>query len=73
MDRPSSKLARAAALYVRVALATAFLSAVADRFGAWGPPGSRGVAWGSFGNFLTYTRSLIPFMPHEMVTPSGGW
>jgi hypothetical protein len=31
-------------VYLRLALGTAFLSAVADRVGLWGPPGARN--WG---------------------------
>lgn len=57
-----SALARGAALFLRVALAAAFLSAVADRLGAWGPPGSPGVAWGTFDAFLAYTETLVPVL-----------
>jgi hypothetical protein len=32
-----------AAIFLRLALAAGFLSAVADRFGLWGPPGTPGV------------------------------
>lgn len=53
-------------LYLRLALGTAFLSAVADRFGLWGPPGSPRVAWGNFHNFLSYVAVLNPWF-------SGGW
>lgn len=63
MTTSSTSVGRAAALYLRVALATAFLSAVADRFGLWGAPGSPGVAWGDFESFLAYTGSLVPFLP----------
>ena len=31
-----------AAIFLRFALAAGFLSAVADRFGLWGPPGTPG-------------------------------
>lgn len=67
----SSLVSRVAALYLRLALAIAFLSAVADRFGAWGPPDSAGVAWGDFGRFLGYTASLVPFLPPEGVAALG--
>lgn len=40
--------------FARIALAAAFLSAVADRFGLWGPPGATGVAWGDLKNFNDY-------------------
>jgi len=66
-----SALARGATLYLRVALATAFLSAVADRLGLWGPPGAAGVAWGDFANFLDYTASLVPFLPASAVAAVG--
>lgn len=64
---------RVAALCLRLALGLAFLSAVADRFGAWGPPGSAGVAWGDFGGFLDYTASLVPFLPPDGVAAVGSF
>lgn len=60
------------ALYTRLALGIAFLSAVADRFGLWGVPGTPGVAWGNFENFLAYTASLNPFLPETLI-PALGW
>ena len=71
MNVSSPVISRSVALYVRLALATAFLSAVADRFGLWGPPGSAGVAWGEFDNFLAYTASLVPVLPEAGVAPLG--
>lgn len=53
-------------IYLRLALGIGFLSAVADRFGWWGPPGTPNVAWGTFHNFLTYTAKLNPWF-------SGSW
>ncbi len=47
----------------RVALAVTFLSAVADRFGLWGPAGAEGVAWGDYSKFLEYARSMLPILP----------
>nr|WP_199345511.1 hypothetical protein [Mycobacteroides chelonae] len=44
---------------MRVSLATAFLSAVADRFGWWAPLGQG--SWGSMGAFAAYTHQLVPF------------
>ncbi len=67
----SSRTGLAAALYLRLALATAFLSAVADRFGIWGDRGDPGVAWGNFDQFLSYTASLLPFLPPAGVTAIG--
>ena len=40
------RLVGIAVLLLRVALAVAFLSAVADRLGLWGPAGTGGVEWG---------------------------
>jgi uncharacterized membrane protein YphA (DoxX/SURF4 family) len=59
-------------VYLRLALGIGFLSAVADRFGLWGAPGAKGVAWGSFDNFLTYTATLNPFLPSSLV-PAVSW
>ena len=59
------------ALYLRVALGTGFLSAVADRLGLWGGPGAEGVAWGSFGRFLDYTSTLNPWLSPALLAPVG--
>ena len=66
-----TKQTRAAALFLRVALAAGFLSAVADRFGLWGPPGTPGVAWGRFEPFLEYTGQLLWFLPAGAVSAAG--
>lgn len=47
--------------FLRLAISFAFLSAVADRFGLWGPAGAEGVVWGNFKNFTAYTAILSPF------------
>ena len=54
---------RLASYALRVSLAAAFLSAVADRFGLWGKPGAPNVAWGDFGHFTEYTATLNPYLP----------
>lgn len=59
-------------LYLRLALGLGFLSAVADRFGLWGPPGSHLVAWGNMHNFLAYTAQLNPWFSAGMA-PTVGW
>ncbi len=46
-------------LYLRVALAAAFLSGIADRFGLYG----RNVGYGNFDGFLRYTAQVNSFMP----------
>jgi uncharacterized membrane protein YphA (DoxX/SURF4 family) len=61
-----------AAVFLRLALAAGFLSAVADRFGLWGPPGAPGVSWGGFEPFLAYTGKLLWFLPAGLV-PAAGW
>jgi uncharacterized membrane protein YphA (DoxX/SURF4 family) len=50
-------------LFLRVALAASFLSAVADRFGIWGAYGQAHVAWGNFARFENYTHVLTPAFP----------
>jgi uncharacterized membrane protein YphA (DoxX/SURF4 family) len=60
-----------AAVFLRVALAAGFLSAVADRFGLWGPAGTPGVAWGSFDPFLAYTGRLLWYLPAGLVAVAG--
>lgn len=51
---------------VAVLLAADFAGAVADRFGAFGPPGATGVSWGSWPAFVDYTRILL-HRPPEVV------
>lgn len=48
---------------VRLSLATAFLSAVGDRLGAWGPHGSPHASWGDWQHFLIYADRLNWYMP----------
>lgn len=50
---------RLVAIALRVSLATAFLSAVADRFGWWEPFGQG--TWGNMASFANYVHQLIPF------------
>ena len=52
---------------LRLALGTAFLSAVADRFGIYGPYGAAGVAWGDFGHFTAYAAKINPWAPVGLV------
>ena len=70
--RPADRLESGAILFARLALAAGFLSAVADRFGVWGPPGGTNVAWGDFASFLQYTAKLNPFLPETLI-PLLGW
>jgi uncharacterized membrane protein YphA (DoxX/SURF4 family) len=48
---------------MRLALALAFLSWGADRCGLLGPPGTPGVAWRNFANFLSYWAAVNSFAP----------
>jgi uncharacterized membrane protein YphA (DoxX/SURF4 family) len=52
-----------AAVFLRLGLGVGLLSAVADRLGLWGPPGTPLVSWGNFHNFLLYTAKLNPWCP----------
>jgi uncharacterized membrane protein YphA (DoxX/SURF4 family) len=54
-------------VFLRIALSTSFLSAVADRFGLWGSFGQPHVAWGEFSRFVAYTERLNWFAPHALV------
>lgn len=46
-------------LFLRLTLATTFLSAVADRFGFWG----KNSTWGNWQNFENYTKQITVFLP----------
>ena len=59
-------------VFLRIALAAAFLSSVADRFGVWGSPGKGTVAWGNFSNFEAFTGLLNWFLPHAWI-PLVAW
>jgi hypothetical protein len=48
---------------LRLSLATAFLSAVGDRLGAWGSHGLPHVSWGDWHNFRIYADRLNWYMP----------
>lgn len=52
-------------LFLRVAIAVAFLSAVADRFGIWGD------AWGNMESFSEYTHQLLPWLSADLAMVAG--
>ena len=52
-------------IFLRLALSTAFLSAVADRFGLYPPEIS---AWGSWNSFLEYTAIINPWFPPALTS-----
>jgi putative oxidoreductase len=54
---------RVAPLLLRLALGVTLLSAVADRFGIWGPPGAATVSWGDWTHFVAYTAKVNSFLP----------
>jgi|SRR5579872_6077237 len=60
-----------AAAFLRCALGAGLLSAVADRWGLWGPPGTPHVSWGNYNNFLLYTAKLNPWCPTSCIPPLG--
>lgn len=65
----SSWMERGPALYARVALGTAFLSAVASRFGIW----DGNLDWEKhFQDFLAYTAQVNSFLPAPLA-PVLGW
>ena len=59
-------------VFLRIALGIAFLSAVADRFGLWGPYGQPNVEWGDFSRFVDYTGQLNWFAPTAVI-PALAW
>lgn len=59
--------------FLRLALATSFLSAVADRFGIFGAFGSSpNVSWGDMQHFYEYTARVVAYVPKAMV-PAAAW
>lgn len=61
-----------AQLLLRLALSAGFLLAVADRFGWMGAPGSKGVSWGNWANFVGYTHTLLPFLSDGLASVMAG-
>jgi len=61
-----------ASVFLRLALGGGFLSAVADRFGLWGPPGTKNIAWGDFAHFTQYTEQVNPWAPAALI-PMLAW
>lgn len=56
-------LGKFSSLFLRLALGITFLSAVADRFGLWGPYGYPNVSWGNYARFVVYVGRLNWFLP----------
>jgi uncharacterized membrane protein YphA (DoxX/SURF4 family) len=67
-DDASNILLAFSSVFLRFALGFSFMSAVADRFGFWGPFGEHHVAWGTFARFVVYTGQLNWFLPKWTIT-----
>jgi uncharacterized membrane protein YphA (DoxX/SURF4 family) len=55
-------------LFLRLAIAFGFLTAVADRFGMWPKDIS---VWGTWENFLNYTQLINPWVPSSQIPTIG--
>lgn len=51
-------------LFLRIAIGSSFLSAVADRFGWWD---KSHLVWGDWENFTAYTNLLNPWFPDAVI------
>ena len=65
MNNEHKTIAKYSSIYLRVALAVAYLSSVASRFGLWGQDNG----WGNFENYLAYTAMRNPFLPPSLIPP----
>ncbi len=54
---------------LRWCLAATLLSAVADRFGLWGAPGSKHASWGDWQHFVAYSSTLNWYLPAALQSP----
>jgi thiosulfate dehydrogenase (quinone) large subunit len=54
-------------IFLRLALAAGFFSAVADRLGWW----PSGAAWGNWASFLDYTKVINPWFPPSIIPAVG--
>ena len=68
----SARILHVASWVVRIAIGIGFLSAVADRFGLWGPAGAPGVTWGNLARYNAYVAQLNWFVPAALI-PFVGW
>jgi len=59
-------------LLARFALGASFISAVADRFGLWGPYGAKNISVGDFAHFVNYTGTVMSVFPSSL-TMSFAW
>jgi uncharacterized membrane protein YphA (DoxX/SURF4 family) len=63
----NERILQLARVIVRVALASAFLVAVADRLGFLGPYGSKNVSWGDWKHFEDYVAVLNWYLPKALI------
>jgi hypothetical protein len=63
----SERVAQISRIFVRFALGSAFLSAIADRFGVCGPPGSKFVGFGDWSHFVKFVAVLNWFLPKGFI------
>lgn len=52
-------------IFLRLAIALGFLSAVADRLGMWDEKVS---FWGNWDAFVHYTQNILPWLPDNLVS-----
>lgn len=67
----NERVLQVARIFLRLALSTAFFSAIADRFGLYGPPGASGVSWGNWTHFLRFVAYLNWFAPKALIPTLG--
>lgn len=62
MEKTNEKL-QLASIFLRLAISTAYLWEVADRFGLLGRPGQAHVGWGDWEHFVQYAKQVMSFLP----------
>ncbi|RFZ91155.1 DoxX family membrane protein [Mucilaginibacter conchicola] len=60
-----------AQLFLRLSIGFGFLSAVLDRLGWAGQPGTHNINWGNWQNFIAYTQMLVPWSPPSLTSILG--
>jgi uncharacterized membrane protein YphA (DoxX/SURF4 family) len=63
------RLLKIAEWFLRIALAITMLSAVADRFGLWGPHGTQYAGWGDWSHFVQYCAQVNRSLPASFAGP----
>lgn len=61
------KFSSFAQLYLRIAIATAYLVFGFDRLGVWGKPGETSVSWGDWEHFMKYASEVMSFLPTTVI------